>query len=55
MIGVGVIFSLLALIRWLGQPGTGLLLAALTFSLVSLRSDLYAAWAAPNDAIDEAE
>lgn len=42
MIGVGVIFSLLALMRWLGQPGTGLLLAALTLSLASVTRNLHA-------------
>lgn len=49
MIGVGVIFSLLALIHWLGQPGTGLLLAAWTLSLVCVTRDLRAAWAGPGD------
>jgi hypothetical protein len=51
MIGIGLIFSLLALIRWLGQPGTGLLLVALTLSLVSMRRDLRAAWAGLEDNI----
>jgi hypothetical protein len=54
MIGAGVIFSLLALIRWLGQPGTGLLLAALTLSFASVTRDLRAAWAGPDD-IDRVE
>lgn len=55
MIGVGLIFSLLALARWLGQPGTGLLLAALMLSLVSVRRDLRAAWAGPHDGGDTAQ
>lgn len=54
MIGVGAIFSLLALAHWLGQPGTGLLLAALMLSLASVTRDLRAAWAGPDD-IDRAE
>lgn len=49
MIGVGLIFSLLALIHWLGQPGTGLLLAAWTLSLACVTRDLRAAWAGPGD------
>jgi len=51
MIGVAVMFSLFALARWLGQPGTGLLLAALTLSLASVASDLRTAWACTDDAI----
>jgi hypothetical protein len=55
MIGVGVIFSLGALTRWLGQPGTGLLLAALAASLISVTRDVRAAWAAAAPHIDPAE
>jgi hypothetical protein len=40
MIGVGVVFSLGALIRWMGQPGTGLLLLALSVNLVSVGRNL---------------
>lgn len=47
MVGVGVIFSLGALARWMGQPGTGLLLLAFAASLASVARDLRAAWAGP--------
>jgi hypothetical protein len=55
MIGIGVIFSLGALARWMGQPGTGMLLAALTVSLASVTRDVWAAWAGPDPQIDRAE
>jgi hypothetical protein len=40
MVGICVVVSAGALIHWLGQPGTGLLLAALTLSLASVSRDL---------------
>jgi hypothetical protein len=49
MVGIGVIFSLGGLGRWIGQPGTGLLLLALTASLASIARDLRAAWAGPDE------
>lgn len=49
MIGVAVMFSLLAMSRWFGQPGTGLLFVALTLSLGSVARDLYAAWTCADD------
>jgi len=48
MVGIGVIFSLGGLARWMGQPGTGLLLLALAASLASIARDLRAAWASPD-------
>ncbi len=48
MVGIGVIFSLGGLARWIGQPGTGLLLLALAASLVSVARDLRAAWNGPD-------
>ncbi len=47
MVGIGVLFSLGGLGRWMGQPGTGLLLLALAASLASMARDLRAAWAGP--------
>lgn len=47
MVGVGVIFSLGGLARWVGQPGTGLLLLALVISLASIARDVRAAWTGP--------
>ncbi len=47
MVGIGVIFSLGGLARWVGQPGTGLLMLAVTASLASVARDLRAAWAGP--------
>jgi hypothetical protein len=55
MIGVGVIFSLGGLGRWMGQPGTGLLLAALAVSMASVTRDLRAAWAGAGPETDRAE
>jgi hypothetical protein len=55
MVGVGVVFSLGSLTHWMGQPGTGLLLAALTASLASVTRDLRAAWAGPDSETDQAE
>ncbi len=49
MVGIGVIFSLGGLARWVGQPGTGLLMLAVTASLASVARDLRAAWAGPQD------
>ncbi len=54
MVGVGVVFSLGGLVRWLGQPGTGLLLAAFAVSMAAVRRDLRAAWAGPASEIDRA-
>lgn len=48
MVGIGAIFSLGGLARWMGQPGTGLLLLALAASLASVARDLRAAWAGPD-------
>lgn len=45
MVGVGVVFSLGSLMHWMGQPGTGLLLAALSLSLASVSRDVRAACA----------
>lgn len=45
MIAVAVIFSMFAFTRWLGQPGTGLLLTALALSLAAVARNLRAAWA----------
>jgi hypothetical protein len=47
MVGIGAIFSLGGLARWMGQPGTGLLALALAASLISVARDLRAAWAGP--------
>lgn len=55
MIGVAVLFSMLALARWFGQPGTGLLLLSLTLSLSSVASDVRAAWACTGDTADSAD
>ena len=55
MIGVAGVFSLGGLSRWLGQPGTGLLLSALAVSLASVARDLRAAWTGPDPNIDRAE
>lgn len=53
MIGIGAIFSLGCLGRWMGQPGTGLLLLALMASLTSVSRDLRAEWAGPDvDGVD---
>jgi hypothetical protein len=48
MVGIASVFSLGGLYRWLGQPGTGLLLAALAASVASITRDLRAAWAGPD-------
>jgi hypothetical protein len=48
MVGIGAIFSLGGLARWMGQLGTGLLLFALAVSLASIARDLRAAWAGPD-------
>lgn len=40
MIGVGLIFSLGGLLRWMGQPGTGMLLLAMAISLTCVARDL---------------
>lgn len=48
MIGVGAVFSLGGLARWMGQPGTGLLLLALVTSLACVAQDLCGAWAGPD-------
>jgi hypothetical protein len=45
MIGIGVVISAAALVRWMGQPGTGLLLLALAASVASVTRDLFAAGA----------
>lgn len=55
MIGVAAIFSGGGLARWMGQPGTGLLLLALAASLACLTRDLRAAWAGPAPDIDGAD
>jgi hypothetical protein len=55
MIGVGVIFSLGGLTRWMGHPGTGLLLAAVAASLACVTRDLRAAWTGPEPECDQAE
>jgi hypothetical protein len=55
MIGVGAVFSLGGLARWLGQPGTGLLLLALAISLACVARDLRRAWTGPEPDIDRAE
>jgi len=55
MVGVGVIFALGSVARWMGQPGTGLLLAAMTLSLASIARDLRAAWTGPESEVDRAE
>lgn len=47
MVGIGLIFSLGGLSRWMGQPGTGLLLLAFAASLASVARDLRAAWDGP--------
>jgi hypothetical protein len=47
--------GLSGLSHWLGQPGTGLLLAALAVSTTSVTRDLRAAWAGPASDIDWAE
>jgi hypothetical protein len=44
MFTVGAVLSLVGMIRWGGQPGTGLLLLALGASLASICADLRAAW-----------
>ncbi len=41
MFGVGAVFSLGGLARWMGQPGTGLLLLALAVSLACVARDLH--------------
>lgn len=48
MIGVASVFSLGGLARWMGQPGTGLLLLALAISLACVARDLRGAWAGPD-------
>lgn len=55
MIGVAVLFSMFAVARWFGQPGTGLLLVSLALSLASVASDLRAAWACSSDTVDFAD
>jgi hypothetical protein len=55
MVGIGVVFSLGGLVRWVGQPGTGLLLLALSVSLASVARDLRAAWNGPDPDIGGAE
>lgn len=52
MIGVAVMFSLVAFARWFGQPGTGLLLAALTLSLAAVASDIRTAWFCTDDVME---
>ncbi len=47
MEGIGVIFSLGGLGRWIGQSGSGLLLLTLAASLASVARDLRAAWTGP--------
>jgi hypothetical protein len=55
MIGIGAVFSFGALARWIGQPGTGLLLLALSISLFCVARDLREAWAGPESEFDRAE
>jgi hypothetical protein len=55
MIGIGVVFSLGGLALWIGQPGTGLLLLALTVSLACVAQDLRGAWVGPKPDIDETD
>lgn len=55
MIGVGMIFSLGGLSRWAGEPGTGLLFAAVAASVASVTRDVRAAWAGPDLEADGAE
>ncbi len=47
MIGVGLVFSLGGLARWMGRPGTGLLLLGVAASTASVTRDLRRAWAGP--------
>src|SRR5581483_11904353 len=55
MTGVGAVFALGGLVRWAGQPGTGLLLTALALSLAALVRDLRAARVEPDPDPDRAE
>ena len=53
MFAVGTVLSLIALARWQGQPGTGLLLVALVASMVSLATDLRRAWASRSQDLNQ--
>ena len=44
MFGVGAVLSLVGLVRWGGQPGTGLLALALSVSLACVFCNLGAMW-----------
>lgn len=53
MVGIGVLFSLGGLARWVGQPGTGLLMVAFMLSVACVARDLRAAWRGPQTDMDK--
>jgi hypothetical protein len=55
MFGVAAVLSMVGLVRWWAQPGTGLLLMALGVSLASVAGKVQATWAKPGLNIDRSE